>query len=98
MFASKIMNIFGLGGLLKISGIVDQLAVQSLSQVPFTQLANLTGIPAMSVPLHWGPDGLPYGVQFMSALGQEALLFRLAAQLEKAKPWFNKQPNVLSLR
>ncbi|MGQ9843990.1 MAG: amidase [Spirochaetota bacterium] len=98
MFASKIMNIFGLGGLLKTSGIVDQLAVQSLSQVPFTQLANLTGIPAMSVPLHWGPDGLPYGVQFMAAFGQEALLFRLAAQLEKAKPWFNKQPKVLSLR
>jgi len=98
MFASKIMNILGLGGLLKASGIVDQLAVQSLSQVPFTQLANLTGIPAMSVPLHWGQDGLPYGVQFMAAFGQEALLFRLAAQLEKAKPWFNKWPEVLTLQ
>ncbi len=95
LFGSKIMNIFGLGGLLKISGIVDKLAIQSLSQVPFTQLANLTGIPAMSVPLHWGEDGLPYGVQFMSAFGKEALLFRLAAQLEKAKPWFNKRPQVM---
>ncbi len=89
------MNVLGLGGLLKISGIVDQLAIQSLSQVPFTQLANLTGVPAMSVPLHWGEDGLPYGVQFIAAFGQEALLFRLAAQLEKAKPWFKKRPQLL---
>ncbi|MGB4267860.1 MAG: amidase [Spirochaetota bacterium] len=95
LFASKIMNLLGLGGLLKISGIVDQLAIQSLSQVPFTQLANLTGIPAMSVPLHWSEDGLPYGVQFMASFGNEALLFRLAAQLEKAKPWFNKRPQLI---
>ncbi|MEJ5360921.1 MAG: amidase [Spirochaetota bacterium] len=95
LFGSKIMNLLGLGGLLKISGIVEKLAIQSLSQVPFTQLANLTGIPAMSLPLHWGEDGLPYGVQFMASFGNEALLFRLAAQLEKAKPWFHKRPQLI---
>jgi len=94
LFASKIMNTLGLGKLLKASGIVDKLAVESLSQVPFTQLSNLTGVPAMSVPLHWGSDGLPYGVQFIASFGKEGLLLQLAAQLEKAKPWFNKRPEL----
>lgn len=94
MLASWVMNILGTGRLLTLSGIVDKLAVKSLTHAPFTQLANLAGIPAMSVPLHWGTDGLPYGVQCMSSFGSEALLFRLAAQLEKSRPWFNKQPSL----
>ncbi|WP_206021092.1 amidase [Antarcticimicrobium luteum] len=57
---------------------------------PFTQLFNITGQPSMSVPLHWSPDNLPIGVMFSARFGDEALLFRLASQLEQAKPWFDR--------
>ncbi|TDE39841.1 amidase [Antarcticimicrobium sediminis] len=57
---------------------------------PFTQLFNMTGQPSMSVPLHWSPDNLPIGVMFSARFGEEALLIRLASQLEQAKPWFDK--------
>jgi amidase len=91
--ALKVINALRLGKLLKMSGITDKLAVESLSKTPFTQLANFTGQPAMSVPLHRTSDGLPCGMHFMARLGDEATLFRLAAQLESERPWFHKRPN-----
>ena len=66
----------------------------------FTSLFNITGQPAMSVPLHWtapvegAPAGLPIGVQFAARFGDEATLFRLASQLESAQPWFDRLPPI----
>jgi amidase len=62
--------------------------------VPFTPIANITGQPAMSVPLHWNEAGLPIGSQFVGRFGDEATLFRLAGQLERAQPWAAKRPPV----
>lgn len=76
--------------MLRYTKIVDDMVDDNLGWVPYTQLANLTGRPAMSVPLHWTADGLPLGVQFVAPLAGEALLLRLAAQLERAAPWFDR--------
>jgi Amidase len=62
--------------------------------VPFTPICNVTGQPAMSVPLFWNADGLPIGTHFVGRFGDEATLFRLAAQLEAARPWTSRRPQV----
>jgi Asp-tRNA(Asn)/Glu-tRNA(Gln) amidotransferase A subunit family amidase len=59
-----------------------------------TYIENLTGQPAMSVPLFWNDHNIPIGVQFAGRFGDEATLFRLGAQLEQAKPWADKKPPI----
>jgi amidase len=86
----------GLMGLLARFGLLDstvqKMATENLRFVPFTQLSNLTGVPSMSVPLHWTADGLPLGVQFVGPFGSEDRLLQLAHQLEQAQPWFDRLP------
>ena len=71
-----------------------QAMVRAGEYVPFTPICNFTGQPAMSVPLMWNADGLPVGTHFVGRFGDEATLFRLAAQLEQARPWSGKRPPV----
>ena len=92
-FMLKLIGKLGLGGLLK--GTVDQVAKTSLRRTPFTQLANLTGQPAMTAPLHKTPDGLPVGVQFMAARGREDLLYQMAGVLEQSGDWIDVRQNPL---
>lgn len=67
---------------------------ESLDWSPFTSQFNLTGQPAMSVPLYQSGSGLPIGVHFSAAYGQDEILFSLAGQLERALPWADRRPPV----
>ncbi|QTC41696.1 amidase [Bacillus sp. V3] len=88
----KMIGKLGLGGLLKKAGIVDSIAEKNLMRTPFTQLANLTGQPAMSIPMHITEDGLPAGVQVAAAKGREDLLLQLAGELEQKEYWQGVRP------
>ncbi|HEY1836686.1 MAG TPA: amidase [Rhizomicrobium sp.] len=80
-------------GLLK-NGDEDlaELTTRFYDYGPNTQLFNVTGQPAMSVPLAWSADNIPIGIQFAGRVGEETTLFRLAGQLEREKPWADRRP------
>ena len=59
---------------------------------PWTSAWNVTGMPAVSLPLHWTPDGLPVGVMLAARPAEEELLLALAAQVEAAAPWADRHP------
>lgn len=94
----RLMQLFrvpGTGSVLL--SLMDGIAEDALSATPNTQLANLLGLPAMSLPLHWNGDGLPIGTQWIGQFGREDVLFRLAAQLEQACPWADRRPDLAAL-
>lgn len=72
----------------------DTFLEQMIRYVGYTPLANCTGQPAMSVPLHWTSAGIPVGSHFLGRTGEEALLFALAEQLETAQPWADRWPPI----
>jgi amidase len=78
--------------ILKALGVIRPLAAQVYEFIPWTPVFNVTGQPAMSVPLHWDAAGLPIGMHFVGKWGDETTLFRLAGQLEKARPWAGRIP------
>jgi amidase len=90
----ELLGRIGGGGLIRTAGVLDQLAGQVFEAIPYTPLFNVTGQPAMSVPLFWNAEGLPIGVQVVGPFGDEAMLFRLAGQLERARPWINRTPEL----
>lgn len=71
-----------------------QALERAVAFIPFTPTFNATGQPAMSVPLYWNGDNLPVGTHFAGRFGDEATLFRLAAQLEEARPWATRKPPI----
>jgi amidase len=68
--------------------------LRAAALVPFTPPFNVSGQPAISLPLHWNEDGLPIGVQLVAPYGREDVLLRVAAQLEEAAPWAQRRPPV----
>jgi amidase len=72
----------------------EQEGARIASFIPYTAQFNMTGQPAISLPLHWTPDGLPVGVQLVAAYGREDVLIRVASQLEQAAPWSDRHPPV----
>jgi Asp-tRNA(Asn)/Glu-tRNA(Gln) amidotransferase A subunit family amidase len=75
---------------------VDEYWRRVFAFSPFTVWFNLTGQPAMMLPIGQSPEGLPIAVQIVARYGDEATLFRLAAQLEAARPWFDRKPALVS--
>lgn len=90
--ASRVLVSLRVAGMLSKVNIVDRLVEENLRWTPYTQLANITGRPAMSVPTYWTSQALPLGVQFVGPLGGEGTLLALAAQLEEARPWAHRRP------
>lgn len=83
-----------LESMMPVDGKMSELREKIERHVFFTRPFNLTGQPAISLPLHWTPEGLPVGIQLVGAMGREDLLIRVASQLEQAQPWINRRPPV----
>ncbi|MGF1465884.1 MAG: amidase [Sandaracinaceae bacterium] len=93
--AATLQNVLarlGRPGLTRLPGLIDRLASRAYAFAPFTAVFNITGQPSASVPLSWNADGLPIGTLLTGRVGDDELVLRLAAQLESARPWFDRRP------
>jgi amidase len=92
--ALSVLGALGLGRVLGSGGLLNEMVEKAFGFIPYTPLFNVTGQPAMSVPLYWNADGLPIGSQLVGRFGDEATLFRVAGQLERARPWGARMPPI----
>lgn len=90
----KALSMLPIGMLAKQKDFVIKSGARVFNYCSQTIPANVTGQPAMSVPLHWNKEGLPIGMMFTGGFGQEHVLLNLAAQLEQARPWADKRPPI----
>ena len=90
--APQVIARMNAGRLMRLLGAIEKVAEDSFEFTPFTPLFNITGQPAMSVPLSRNAQGLPIGLHFAGRYADEATLIRLASQLEEACPWFDQLP------
>lgn len=90
----RLLGAFGSGRLIRAAGLLEEAAKTAFEFTPWTPVYNVTGQPAMSVPMEWDPSGLPIGAHFVGRFGREDTLFRLAGQLERARPWFDRLPAI----
>lgn len=82
------------GRLIELFGGIESAVEDMFDFTPYTHIFNISGQPAISLPLHWTKDGLPLGMQFAAKYAQEGLLLRLSGQLERARPWADRLPTV----
>jgi amidase len=92
--ALRFLNKLGISSVLKYTKEVEKIATKTFNWIPCAPISNITGQPSMTVPLHWSADNLPVGVMFTGKQNDEGTMFRLAAQLEKEKPWFDNLPEI----
>jgi len=90
--AEEVIARLQLGGFARKSGALEKVADRIYAFMPFTMLANGAGLPSMNVPLSWNGKNVPIGVMLTARFADEATLFRLAAQLEQARPWAIRKP------
>jgi amidase len=90
----KALSLLNSSNVLEAIGIIDIFTSKVFGFSAYTPVFNVTGQPAMSVPLYWSEQGLPIGMHFVASYGDEAMLFRLAGQLEQARPWAGRKPPI----
>ncbi len=96
-FEEKLQAVVARAGrpeLLRVPGLLDRAVDRAYAFAPYTPIFNVTGQPSASVPLYWTEDGLPLGAMVTGRIGEDARVLRLCAQLEEARPWFDRRPPV----